>query len=294
MYSPRWLALLPLAVLVPAAFILRRRLLWLLLVALAVVIVPIMGLEVPVSSAWASDSGGPRIRVLTCNVNGDNLDSGRLAELVSRTRPDVVALQVWTPGNAAVAAWQADGWHVQLDGDLCLASRYPIRRGESFGYDILRGKGNAQRYDLDTPAGIVSFFNIHIASPRPGLQAVLDHEWSKVPAAVTANMELRSRESDIISQRAAEIDGPLIVAGDFNLPEDSAIYRRCWSRYTDSHEAAGFGFGYTWHTRRFGSLRIDHILAGSGWRFLHSEVGADVHSDHRPVIADLEWMGSIP
>jgi hypothetical protein len=187
-----------------------------------------------------------------------------------------------------------EGWHVQVDDDLYLASRYPIRRGESFGHDILPGKGNAQRYELDTPAGVVSFFNIHITSPRPGLQTVVDHEWSKVPAAVTVNMETRSRESDMISKRAAEIDGPLIVAGDFNLPEDSAIYRRDWSRYTDSHEAAGFGFGYTWHTQRFGALRIDHILCNGYWRCLRSRVGPDVGSDHRPVVADLEWIASVP
>jgi endonuclease/exonuclease/phosphatase (EEP) superfamily protein YafD len=98
-----------------------------------------------------------------------------------------------------------------------------------------------------------------MASPRPGLEVVLAHRWRDISDVVTANMELRERESEIVSGRAAGVDGPLIVAGDFNLPEQSAIYRRYWSRFNDSHESAGWGFGTTWHTRRFAALRIDHL-----------------------------------
>ena len=36
-----------------------------------------------------------------------------------------------------------------------------------------------------------------------------------------------------------------ILAGDFNLPVDSAIYREYWSGYRDAFSDAGWGFGYT-------------------------------------------------
>jgi endonuclease/exonuclease/phosphatase (EEP) superfamily protein YafD len=81
-----------------------------------------------------------------------------------------------------------------------------------------------------------------------------------------------------------------VIAGDFNMPTDSDIYQLYWSSYTNAFSAAGLGFGYTKFTRWHG-IRIDHILAGPGWRCRRSWVGPDVGSDHRPVLAELTWVG---
>jgi endonuclease/exonuclease/phosphatase (EEP) superfamily protein YafD len=292
MYGPRWMLLPLFAPLAPAAWWLRRRALPVVLVSLVIVVFPVMRFKVPLFvPATTGEVEVQRIRVLTCNRNVGGVDTQELADLVRQTRPDVLAFQEWTSKDSA-EEWQRDGWHVQVDGELCLASRYAIRRGESLGWDVLRGKGRAQRYELETPTGIVAFFNVHLASPRPGLEAVLAHRWRDIPGTVGANTELRKRESEIVSLRAADTGEPLIVAGDFNLPEDSAIYRRYWSQFADSHDSAGWGFGTTWHTRRFGALRIDHILTNDAWRCRKSEVGPDVGSDHRPVIAELERVGT--
>ena len=58
----------------------------------------------------------------------------------------------------------------------------------------------------------------------------------------------------------------MLVLGDFNMPPDSAIYRRCWSDFSNAFDSAGFGFGSTHFTHRT-AVRIDHVLAGPGWRF---------------------------
>jgi vancomycin resistance protein VanJ len=290
MYGPQWFGLLPLAVLVPLALYFRRRLIWPAMIGLVVLAVPVMGFRVSGFPAGEGDAGAPTIRILTCNCNGGNLDSARLAELVARTRPDIVALQEWTNKNGMEEAWQAEGWHVQSGTELCLATRFSIRQSEDFGYSVLQGKGFATRYELETPWGELHYFNVHLASPRPGLDAFIHQKW-RAADTIEANTELRRRESELIRERVDQASGAVLMSGDFNLPSDSAIYRRYWSDLTDSHEAAGWGFGYTWHTRRFGHLRIDHILAGPGWRVRHSEVGPDVNSDHRPVVADVEWVG---
>ena len=86
------------------------------------------------------------------------------------------------------------------------------------------------------------------------------------------------------------VEGPTVIVGDFNLTDDSAIYRRYWSRYRDAFATAGLGWGYTKFTRRIG-VRIDHVLAGPGWQFRNCWVGPDVGSDHRPVLADVFWVG---
>ena len=82
-----------------------------------------------------------------------------------------------------------------------------------------------------------------------------------------------------------------LLAGDFNMPVESAIYGQCWSRFSNAFDAVGLGLGHTKFTRWRG-VRIDHILAGPGWRFRRCWVGPDVHSDHHPVIAEVEWVGA--
>ena len=84
--------------------------------------------------------------------------------------------------------------------------------------------------------------------------------------------------------------GPLLLAGDFNLPVESAIYGQYWAQFSNAFSAAGLGLGHTKFTRWHG-VRIDHILAGPSWRFRRCWVGPDVKSDHRPLIADVEWVG---
>ena len=77
-----------------------------------------------------------------------------------------------------------------------------------------------------------------------------------------------------------------IVAGDFNLPLESAIYRRDWATLQNAFSAAGFGLGHTKRSRWFG-IRIDHVLAGSKSRIERCWIGPDVGSDHRPLVAEL-------
>ena len=70
-------------------------------------------------------------------------------------------------------------------------------------------------------------------------------------------------------QMAANIQGPLILAGDFNMPADSTVYRATWGRFNNAFSRSGFGFGHTERPGSFGWLfgvRIDHILSGPHWR----------------------------
>src|SRR5207302_11334883 len=109
-------------------------------------------------------------------------------------------------------------------------------------------------------------------------------------AELRVNIDLRWHQSEVASRRAGQSDGPLLIAGDFNLPTDSAIYRRHWSQYANAFSAVGLGFGHTKFTRWAG-FRIDRVLAGPGWKFRSCQVGPDVGSDHRPVIAHVSWAG---
>jgi endonuclease/exonuclease/phosphatase (EEP) superfamily protein YafD len=56
---------------------------------------------------------------------------------------------------------------------------------------------------------------------------------------------------------------------------------------------AGFGVGST-HFTRHTAVRIDHVLAGPGWRVRRAWTGPFVGSAHRPVIAEVEPITATP
>lgn len=84
-----------------------------------------------------------------------------------------------------------------------------------------------------------------------------------------------------------------MIAGDFNLVVESAIYRRHWSRCRNAFSRVGRGFGYTRVLRRF-SARIDHVLSCGSWDPVAVELGPDLGSDHLPLIADFQRSGDRP
>ena len=93
---------------------------------------------------------------------------------------------------------------------------------------------------------------------------------------------------------AAETD-PVIVAGDFNLPARGQAYHRFAQDLTDTFEARGRGYGFTFPGRTrnpfslFGPwLRLDLVFVSRDWRVLSSLVEPKRPSQHRAVVATFE------
>jgi endonuclease/exonuclease/phosphatase (EEP) superfamily protein YafD len=147
----------------------------------------------------------------------------------------------------------------------------------------LGGSGIAARYDIETPSGLVHVVNLHLETPRKGLEPL---RGTGDPHVLAANTELRDLGSHRIRGWVDGIQGPLVVAGDFNTPVESAIYREHWGDLVNAFSAVGSGFGGSRMMGRY-TTRIDHILLGPGWRPLRSELGPDLGSDHLPMIADV-------
>ena len=139
--------------------------------------------------------------------------------------------------------------------------------------------------------------NVHLPSPSHGLFAVLDRYTFVAPtrrAMLQTGIVNRSEASAAVATDASLIAANTVVLGDFNMPVDSAIYRRDWSRFTNAFSTTGWGFGHTVRGSRRGlssSARIDHILVGANWSPVRCWVGPNLGSDHLPVIADLIWHG---
>lgn len=285
MFAPRWPLFLPLLVLAPAILFVRSKLLgWLLLLNGLIIGGPVMGFCLPWKSLLGSSPSRSPLRVLTCNMHYSKADPRPLEELIAAAHPDLVVIQEW-PGSKHSILQKSPGWHVHLSPKFYLASRFPIRRAIPLGHDSKGEYPCSMQYELETPLGLIHLFNCHLATARHGIKDTLLADWQG-PSEVQENSRCREEQSAFVAGVARDCRGPVLLAGDFNTPPQSALFEKVWSDYTDSFSSAGLGWGYTF----FGSrtmVRIDHILAGPGWSCTGCRVGPFVGSLHRPVIADL-------
>lgn len=100
------------------------------------------------------------------------------------------------------------------------------------------------------------------------------------------NIAERRLESSLAREWAQRSKLPQLVMGDFNIPDDSVIFRHFWGDYGDANLQCGGGYGYTKFTDWFG-IRIDHVLFDSRWECIDAQVGESLGGDHQPLIVDL-------
>jgi len=284
LFSPRWLLAIPLLPLGLAAARWRRRWLAVVLLALILIIGPIMGLHVPWRVSVSAAPPGEHLRVFTCNIHYHTPHRAALEQLLAEFDPDVVAVQE-LPSREPFDYFTGAEWHVNRTRRFVLASRYPIRKAVLLGEGSMKVPGSIMRYELETSAGVVTLFSLHLASPREGLYEATRHPATGI-GELEENSDVRRRQSENLVRIASEVRGPVLLVGDFNTPSESAIFHRVWGRYTDAFTEAGWGWGYTFLAAKT-AVRIDHILAGPGWYCERCWVGANVGSPHRPVLADL-------
>lgn len=296
LFGPRWLLGVPSAVLAPLAATTHRRSLWPLAVALAVVVFAIEGFRVPWT--WARAPSGPRLRILTYNVEDGAVAGDDLVTLIREVQPDIVALQE-CPADRYSAAF--DGWVTVQQGELLLASRFPICGSEVLT-EVDPGNSWPQpillRCTIAAPFGQIEACIVHLPSPRQGLQEVLDRHTIVAPSrsdTLIQQTASRSKQSMLAAKAVAKTGPEVLVAGDFNMPVDSTVYRRDWSGLANAFSVRGWGLGHTrlvsWGIWRYGA-RIDHVLTGTAWIAVRCWVGPDLGSDHLPLIAELHYVST--
>ena len=289
-FGPRWLVLVPCPILALAARSFERRLLAPVLLAAALGAGPVMGFCV----CWGSLTGATPIenvallRVVTLNAGEGGTVPEVVGGFVKSERPDVLIVNEWPSAASELCPCLPAGWHVAEHQNTAVFSRYPIKSVEKLGPDRFRKpwRAPALRCELETPSGTIYVVGLHLDTPREGLEAIRESLWN-AGAQMEQMAEDRRSESELASQMAAESIEPVIVAGDFNMPVDSTLYKRYWSRWQNAFSTAGLGYGQTKFTRFFG-IRIDHVLASQEWQVLTARVGPNLGGDHRPVVVDLQ------
>jgi hypothetical protein len=97
------------------------------------------------------------MRVLTCNLHeAKEKDTEALGRLISETNPAIVALQNWH-ARYQKPIFADEPWHSRPEGQLYVASRYPITDVELFRHPSITQAAAAARYELQTPIGASSY-----------------------------------------------------------------------------------------------------------------------------------------
>lgn len=224
------------------------------------------------------DAKGSRLKVVTFNLWGRNLDAEATADFILRADADVILLQeVFGRAAGIPRRLRAEYPHGVVCAEqrcsLAILSRHPIERSGM----------QRQRW----PAEPLSVVWAEIDAPGGGFTALTTHyTW---PTFVHHQERQRAALAGLTRSFPKN---DLIVAADFNLTP--------WSRALREQDAR---LGLRRRTRALFSwpvvasrhlvpspvplLPIDHVYAGAGWRTVSAERGPRLGSDHYPVVVTL-------
>lgn len=293
LFSPRWVIVLPAAILLPLTLVVRPKILWVYLFHALLIMFPILGYQQSFGDRWgesteAVSDSSTVLRVLTCNLGGGSSDCERLIRLIEDRKIELVFLQECEPKKAeklfAGLQWQ---WQRKSNlvigssfalSELRVVARYPRKRYPA----IAAISCDVQISDQER----IRVASVHFPTFRPALAELLHFNLDDGPTMISDIAEIYR---GIAENTIATVNAPIptdIVAGDFNVPAESVHYQDYWGSMVNAFSEVGMGQGHTKFTRWHG-VRIDHVVTQPTWTPISAEVGPDLGGDHRPMMAEL-------
>lgn len=225
----------------------------------------------------ANPANNPTLTLLTHNLEYKNTQIDLMTALIQEADADLVLLQELNPQMAAGLQTQlAEAYPYQAlhpAEDFCgqgVFSRYPITDDQYWR----RQMGN-QRVRIDYQGTRLTVYNVHPAAPFWHLRL---------------NYRPRLREIAELVRISLEEDGPRILAGDFNMSDQSREYARLEKHYRDTFDEVGQGLGLTIHDYLL-ILRLDYVFHSAHLQGIDAKVWPSAGgSDHRPVWVKLALL----
>ncbi len=238
---------------------------------------------------------------MTYNVHGGvgldrRLDLDRIAGVIARERPDVVALQELDVGRARSGGVdQAQAIAARLGMASHFNAAFRVAE-EEYGDAILSALPMrlVRAGALPKPAGVPRLERrgaqwAALALPGGGELQVINTHLGLVP------LEQRGQVDVLLGPdwagAAAFATGPAVLLGDFNATPGYAAYRRLSTALSDLQRSLGAEPVRTFPAK-LPVLRIDHVFAAGRVRALEAwspnTAAARLASDHLPLVVDVE------
>lgn len=216
-------------------------------------------------------------RLMTANLLHERLDVKQFASILEEFDPDVVVTQELAPDAAEAVVSVYPHHHVRPSIDFTgrgIATRLEV----DFGDIVMPGR-NGTSAILSVGGGTVALAGIHLVNP-------INFPW-------WVAARIRRGQLAELFRWLDEIDGPVIVAGDFNASPRWPAYRQIAARLhdvvldRDPNPERTWGWRPGWPRM----LRIDHVF-GRGVVATEVTVVPVAGSDHFAVVVDLELSGT--
>jgi len=288
LFGPRWVLLLPLLPLLPLVALRDRALLLPLALGTLILLGPVIGLRTGWRRLFVSPDADRDIRVMSFNSEGGRGMSWTPTGVLEALEVDVAALQECVP-EVAERVRALEGWHTDTRGGACLISRFPIRAVTQMDREVFLAAGGAGlvvTYVLDVAGRELRLTNVHLETPRAGLEAIRAGRIDEGAPLLEGKSALRTFEHRFARRWVDSLPGPRLVLGDFNSPPESPMFREYWGGWQNAFSLTGRGLGGT-RLNGWIRARIDHILADDQWTVVRSWLGPRLGSDHAPILADL-------
>jgi vancomycin resistance protein VanJ len=279
------LLFLPAIVLLPLALLLRRRVTTLLVLPALLAFLLGYGAAFMPRSASASDTES--LDVLTYNMKSITSNFDPLVAIIREANADVVALQELSqPMSEHLAE--------------VLAEEYPYQAMHTFPNDPVPGQGVLSRYPIVDD----EYWRVHLAMQRVTLSVngpLVFYNVHPIMPLSRNGFDRRAEEITDLLERARKETSPVLLAGDFNMSDQSADYWRLTARYQDSYREAGWGFGFTFPAEMSmfrGNpylpqnlpplVRLDYVFHDASYEAVEARVWpTSGGSDHLPVFVSL-------
>lgn len=236
-------------------------------------------LFVVVSPQWAPNGPAPEpdapvVRLYSANVYYLNDDVAAMRASIQAADPDIVILIELGQGptgrlDELLAEYPYRAASMRLDqtrgpSRSIIASRWPLRQVANRPDGLHSVTAVAQ-----TPLGDVNVIGVHLTRPWP-----FQYQWGQISQTM-ALTDIRN-----------SLNGPVIVAGDFNSVSDARIGRQVKQ---DMGLSPAGGFPGTWPSQLPSALgiTIDQVWRSPDLAFVSRKLGQPNGSDHRPIVTEF-------
>lgn len=261
----------------------RKPLILISLFCLSILFIEILPWYVP--PAWIRSNRNPNLRVLVANINTQNQNYDKVLALVRNEKPDVAVFmeidEAWVKRlNSLVDILPASiSKPNPYNLGIAVYSKLPLENNEIKFWG--NNKNPTVVGNLTINGQIISLIATH---PFPPAKQTFFHS--------------RNAQLDQIGQYIQSLSTPVVIIGDLNITMWSPYYKRLIGKTGLSNARKGFGILPTWPVKAsfspvpsylslFLSIPLDHCLVSPKIKVAQIRTGANVGSDHRPLITDL-------